>query len=124
MRRILISINPEHVENIIKGLKKYEYRTRVAKDDIESIIVYSTAPTKKVLAEVKITNILKAHPNILWEMTKDFSGITHDYYNKYFKDRKIAYAYELGEITIFDQPKELIDFGLMHAPQSYVYINY
>jgi len=36
-KRILISINPEHVKNIIKEVKKYEYRTRVAKEDIEEM---------------------------------------------------------------------------------------
>ena len=39
-KKILISINPEHVQNIIKGIKKYEYRKIAAKQDISSIIIY------------------------------------------------------------------------------------
>ena len=46
-KKIIISINPEHVENIINGTKKYEYRTKAAKQDISSIIIYETVPVKK-----------------------------------------------------------------------------
>lgn len=122
MSKIIISINPEHVKNIIDGIKKYEYRTKVAKKDIESIIVYCTYPTKKVLAEVKIEKILSDTPQNLWEQTKEYSGITKDFFDDYFKDRKIAHAYQLGEITVFKEPRELIDFGCQTAPQSYAYV--
>ena len=37
-KKILISINPEHVNNIVNGIKKYEYRKIAAKQDISSII--------------------------------------------------------------------------------------
>lgn len=123
MCKILISINPIHVEKIIAGIKKYEYRTKVAKKDIDAIIIYCTYPTKKVLAEVKIKSILSDTPDKLWERTKSFSGISKEFFDSYFKDRKIAYAYELGEIIKYNKPKELIDFGCVAAPQSYMYIS-
>lgn len=123
MCKILISINPIHVEKIIAGIKKYEYRTKVAKKDIDAIIIYCTYPTKKVLAEVKIKSILSDTPDKLWERTKNFSGISKEFFDSYFKDRKIAYAYELGEIIKYNKPKELIDFGCVAAPQSYMYIS-
>ena len=122
MSKILISINPEHVEKIIAGIKKYEYRTKVAKKDIDAIIIYCTSPMKKVLAEVKIKSILADTPENLWQMTKDYSGITKEFFDSYFKNRDIAYAYELGEILKYNQPKELIDFGCIAAPQSYMYV--
>lgn len=48
MRKIIISINPEHVDNIIIETKKYEYRTKVAKKDINKLIIYETMPIKKL----------------------------------------------------------------------------
>ncbi len=60
-RKILISVNPEHVDNIIKGIKKYEYRRHVAKKDISSIIIYETTPIKRVVAEAEIEAILLKH---------------------------------------------------------------
>ncbi len=122
MCKILLSINPEHVENIIKGIKKFEYRTKVAKRDVDKIIVYCTYPTKKVLAEVEIKGILKDTPENLWERTKDFSGITKEFFMEYFKNREVAYAYQLGKVLKYNEPKELIEFGCIAAPQSYMYV--
>lgn len=123
MCKILISINPEHVEKIIAKIKRYEYRTKVAKRDVDSIIIYCTYPTKKVLAEVKIKSILEDTPEKLWARTKEYSGITKAFFDRYFAGRVKAYAYELGEIIKYNRPKELSEFGCLVAPQSYVYIN-
>ena len=122
MKKILLSINPQHVDNIIKGIKKFEYRTRVAKKDVKAILVYCTYPTKKVVAEVKIKTILSDTPAKLWERTKQFSGIEKDFYDKYFSGHETAYAYELGEIIKYVKPKELIEFGCKFAPQSFIYV--
>ncbi|MDE5767136.1 MAG: ASCH domain-containing protein [Malacoplasma sp.] len=54
MKKILISIKPEYVKNILKGIKKYEYRTKLPKEKISKIIIYCTSPIKKVVAEVDI----------------------------------------------------------------------
>lgn len=121
-RNIVISINPEHVENIIKGNKKYEYRTRAAKQDVGKIIIYETVPVKKIVAEVEIIEVLEMPKNLLWEYTKEYSGISKEFYDAYFNDRKIAYAYKLGKVKVYRKPKELIDFGLKTAPQSYAYV--
>ena len=76
MKKILISINPEHVENILSGIKKYEYRKVAAKDDISSIIIYETTPVKRVVAEAEIIDVLMCGPEELWELTKEGSGIS------------------------------------------------
>ena len=42
-RKILISINPEHVKNILSGEKKYEYRKSIfMNDEIILGIVYDS----------------------------------------------------------------------------------
>lgn len=123
MKNIVISINPEHVENIINGIKKYEYRTKAAKKDINKIIIYETFPIKKIVGEAEIIDVLMMSPEELWDATKDYSGITKDFFDQYFKNRDIAYAYKLGKIKVYEQPLELIDFGIKNAPQSFVYVN-
>lgn len=121
METIVISINPEYVREIVNGLKKYEYRTKVAKKDIDKLIIYATSPVKRVIGEAEILDVLALSPNDLWEETKEFSGITKDFFDNYFKNRKIAYAYRLGKIKVYDEPKELSEFGLKSAPQSFAY---
>lgn len=121
MKKIIISINPKHVNNIINGTKKYEYRTKAAKKDVNKLIIYETTPIKKIVAEAEIIEVLALDPTTLWKETKSYSGITKSYFDKYFKNRKIAYAYKLGNIKVYDEPKALADFGLKAAPQSFAY---
>lgn len=121
MRKIIISINPEHVKNIINGTKRFEYRTKAAKNDVNKLIIYETTPIKKVVAEAEIVEILALEPNALWEQTKEFSGITKTFFDEYFKGRKVAFAYKLGRIKVYEEPKNLNEFGLKVAPQSFAY---
>lgn len=121
-KKILISINPKHVDNIIKGIKKYEYRKIAAKQDISSIIIYETTPIKRVVAEAEIIDVLEFPPEELWEITKQESGISKKFFDQYFKNRDLAYAYKLGEIKVYDEPRLLIEFGIKVAPQSFVYL--
>lgn len=123
MKKIILSIYPEHIENIIKGTKKYEYRKRVAKKEIDTILIYSTNPIKKVIGEVSVIGILKEKPDVLWKKTKNESGITKDYFYKYFQGKEMAYAYILGEVKLFKKAKELSFYGIKSAPQSYIYLN-
>lgn len=124
MCRILMPINPEYVDEILAGRKKYEYRKIKAKrNNIDKIIIYSTSPIMKVVAEVDIKEILEEDPEKLWEMTKNESGITKDFYNKYYKNKNTAIAYKLGKIRIYDKPKNLYDIGINYVPQSFVYLD-
>ncbi len=121
-KRIVISINPQHVKNILSGIKKYEYRKIAAKQDVSSIIIYETSPIKRVVAEAEIVEVLMMSPEELWQQTKDYSGITKHFFDKYFAGREVAYAYKLGKIKVYEQPKSLLDYGIKAAPQSFVYI--
>lgn len=121
-KKILISINPEHVENIINGTKKYEYRKIAAKQDISSIIIYETTPVKRVVAEVEIIDVLMLSPEILWKKTHSESGISKEFFDQYFQNREIAYAYKLGRVKVYEIPRTLMEYGVKAAPQSFVYI--
>lgn len=122
-RKIIISINPEYVEKIINGEKKFEYRTKAAKEDINKIIIYETKPIMKVVAEVEILDVIATTPEELWNQTKNQSGITKSFFDEYFKNKQIAYAYKLGTVKVYEKPKSLLDFGLRMAPQSFAYVN-
>ena len=77
----------------------------------------------KVVAEVEIKGILQENPEQLWELTKNYSGVTKEFYNQYYKNKNIAIAYELGKIVKYEKPKDLIDIGINYIPQSFVYMD-
>ena len=123
MKTLLLSIKPEYVDRILLGTKKYEYRKRLARDDIDTILIYSTAPTMKVVASVQVVGRLSASPTALWEKTKTHAGISREKFRDYFRGCQKAYAYELGNVSVFDEARDLIDYGIVVAPQSFVYID-
>lgn len=123
MKALLLSINPEYVERILQGSKKYEYRKRLAKESVDKIYIYSTFPVMKVVGTVEVLDRLEYSPSALWEKTKASAGISRAKYRKYFQNCKSAFAYKLGEVTVFETPRDLSDFGITAAPQSFVYID-
>ena len=123
MKKIILSINPEHVKNIINGTKKFEYRTKVAKSNVKKIIIYETTPIKKVVAEVEMVEVLMMKPDDLWDETKEQSGITKSFFDSYFENRNVAYAYRLGKVKVYKEPKKLEEFGLKCAPRSFAYVH-
>jgi predicted transcriptional regulator len=67
--KVLLSINPQFVEKIINGEKKFEYRKRIFKRKVDTVIIYSTMPEGKIIGEFKVNRILKERPCELWSIT-------------------------------------------------------
>lgn len=121
---ILMPINPIHVDKILLGTKKYEYRKILPKkNDIDKMLIYSTCPTKKVVGEVEILDILIDEKDKLWEQTKFYSGIDKNFFDNYYKNKNFAVAYKLGKVTRYSYPKELKEFNISYYPQSFVYVD-
>ena len=123
-RKIMLAIKPEYVEEIFDGLKRYGYRRKCPNHPISQIVIYETSPVSKVVGTVDVDEMLGTAPNVLYDMTKKFSGISEDDYNDYFKGSNVAYAYSLNHPIIFSRPVFIEEYGLRGAPQSYVYLEY
>lgn len=118
-----MSINPEHVENIMSGRKRFEFRKTRCREKIEGIIIYSTSPIMEVVGEVEVTDIIEGSPKSVWEKTFNGAGIDKAFFDEYYNGRGKAVAYVLGRIKKFSQPRKLSDFGVKSAPQSYTYVH-
>lgn len=121
--KVLLSINPPYVDKIFNGEKKFEYRRAIFKDNsVDTIVIYSTSPIKKVVGEFKVKKIHCDTPEKLWENTYPYTGINKvDFFN-YFKDRNLGYALKIGDITKYEIPKTLSEIGVKSAPQSFIYL--
>ena len=120
---ILIPIKPKYVKQIFNGNKKYEYRKVKPKYKVNKMIIYSTSPVKKVVGEVEILDVLVDEKEKIWDITKEYSGINKDKYFNYYKSKDYAVAFKLGNVKLYDKPKELKDIGINYVPESYVYLN-
>ncbi|MEJ9303085.1 ASCH domain-containing protein [Priestia megaterium] len=124
--KVLLSIKPEFVEEIVLGTKRFEYRKSIFKrKDISSIVVYATKPYGKVVGEFEIEDILVDNPENIWKITKEYSGITKSYFNEYFQDKPKGFAIQIKEFKKYEIPLDLYEFdnNLKVAPQSFCYTN-
>ena len=120
--KVVLSIKPEFANKIFDGTKKFEFRKSIFKNvNIKTVLVYSSSPVQKVIGEFQIGEIIKQDLETLWELTKEFSGITEEYFYKYFEDREYGFAIQVKEKTKFKTPKCLKEDYNMTPPQSFSY---
>ena len=117
---LIISIKPQFVEKILSGEKKYEFRRRIYKKEVEKIYIYQTAPDAKIVAHFTPGKIIKDTPQNLWNRFKDCSGTTEESLLTYLHDKDEAYAIEITNLKILTpfKPENI------SAPQGYKYIDY
>lgn len=121
--RILLSINPEYVEKIFSGEKKFEYRRNIFKNKkIKTVVIYSTSPVKKIVGEFTIKKIIKDIPTKLWDLSPEFTGISEDKFYKYFENKEEGYAIEIGKVKKYKKYKLLEEFSIKTPPQSFLYL--
>lgn len=121
--KVLLSIKPEYVEKIFNGSKKYEIRKNIFKrKNIKKIIIYSSSPISKIVGEFEIEDIITDNLENIWDIIKNDSGVSIDFFYQYFEDKSKAYAIKIGKIKKYRKAKKLEEFNINYAPQSYIYI--
>lgn len=119
---IILSIHPSHIEKILSGEKRYEYRKRIP-TDIRYIVVYATAPIKMIVALIEIDSVIKGTPKEVWKKTKIHAGISEDFFMHYFTNYRDSYAIKFKTVHELQSPKPLTDLkDQICAPQSYTYL--
>lgn len=122
--KILLSIKPKYIEQIISGKKKYEFRKETFKErHSNEIIVYSSSPMKRIVGKFKIGKIIEDTPKRLWEKFEDSAGIIEEDFFEYFNGKTKGFAIEIVDFVLFDEPidPKSLDPDFV-APQSYLYI--
>ena len=61
--RVLLSVKPRFAEAILAGEKTFEFRRAVfRRQDIETVVLYASSPTCKVVGEFTIDKVLSLAP--------------------------------------------------------------
>lgn len=121
--KVLFSIRPQYVRSILDGTKRYEYRRVRCARDITGIIIYCTSPVCKVIAEAEVIDIITGDPEKVWMITHGASGISKEFFDRYYEGCGEAVAYAIGEVRELPEPRDLSEYGVSRAPQSFVYID-
>ncbi|VGO20751.1 hypothetical protein [Pontiella sulfatireligans] len=121
--KVLLSIKPEFAERIFDGTKLYEFRKVIFRNpDIKTIVVYASSPVQRVIGEFDIETILSDAPESLWKETKEFSGISKEFFFDYFSERNVGFAIKVKKTRRFKTPRCLRSSYNVSPPQSFCYI--
>lgn len=126
MQTIIMSINPKYWKEIVNLRKIVEYRKRVWSNTSEPtrVIVYATAPMKRVVGEFTTNNIIQGTPKQVWKHTQDMGAISENEFFEYFKNSKQANAIEIKTLNVYKEPDNIDSLkmiGVNSAPQSWQY---
>lgn len=104
MKRVLISIKPKYVDEIINNRKLYEFRKSIFKEkSISRVYIYSTKPVGKIVGYFEIDEILSDTPEKIWNICSKDGGIEEAEFFKYFEGKDKAYAIKMKNIVIFER---------------------
>jgi predicted transcriptional regulator len=121
--KIVLSIKPEFANKIFEGTKKYEFRRSIFKNpDVKKVIVYASAPVQKIVGEFEIENVLNHDVDTLWNLTKELSGISSDYFYQYFGEKEKGFAIKIKNAKLYKTPKCLRKAFNLLPPQSFAYV--
>lgn len=123
--RVLLSIKPEFASQIFNGTKRFEFRKTAFKDPrVRIVVVYVTSPVGMIVGEFDIIDVVSEEPSRLWSRTKQYAGISEEYFSEYFSGRSRGVALAIGEVREYPKPidpaKLIQNFT---APQSYMYLD-
>lgn len=122
--KILLSIKPKFVKEIISGKKLFEYRKTIYKNrNINGIVVYASSPVRRIVGEFSVEDILCDSPENLWKKTQSKSGVDKVFFDKYFEGKSIGYAIQIKSFHLYPTPKLLkVVYPTIMPPQSFRYV--
>ena len=123
-RDVLISIQPQYVEKIFNGSKRYEFR-KIApiKSAVRDFYIYTSAPVQRVVAKFPATEIHSGSPEMIWAKCQEYAGGSADGFFEYFDGKEKAYAIEIRGLEKFDEPINPYKLNeKFWPPQSYCFL--
>lgn len=124
---LLLSIHPEHADNIFLGIKKAELRKvrpRLSKGD--HVYVYVSSPRKELVGLFEVSDVISDDPKSLWHQVKECAAITKERFNEYYKNASTGYAIMINNIWLLNNAISLdllrLNIPGFCPPQGYRYL--
>jgi predicted transcriptional regulator len=127
-RSLLISLHPNHAENILSGVKHVEFRRvrpRVFAGSM--VLIYATMPVMKVVGAFEVEQLVSMAPSRLWKAFGSGSGLTRAHMLAYFQGVDAGFGICIKHAWRIRVPKRLLEIREaipgFTPPQCYRYLN-
>jgi predicted transcriptional regulator len=120
---VLLSIKPRFANAIMRGEKKVEFRRRLWKANVDTVVVYASSPTKKVIGYFNVSFVDLGSPRGLWNRHGGVGSIALNEYLSYYAGTTSGVAVGVGKVHRLKGVGGLrAATGLKRAPQSFAYL--
>lgn len=124
---LLLSIRPEHAQNIFAGTKTVELRRiRPRVSNGSQVLIYVSSPVKALAGGFQIAEVIEGKPERLWDKVKKYAAVTREQFDSYFTGAAMGYGMMIANVWALDQtvPLEHLRKRLpgFQPPQSYRYL--
>jgi len=89
---VLLSIHPEYADAILNGTKRVEFRKPPFPRDVTHVVIYATAPVRKVVGWFVVGGTEERSPKELWKKYSSVGGIARSDFGSYYEGRAHAVA--------------------------------
>jgi predicted transcriptional regulator len=118
-----MAIQPRFAQAILSGSKQVEFRKRRLAADIETVVIYETAPTQRITGHFTIARTVEATPTALWYEFASAGGIARDEFTDYYTGHERAVGFVIKDTEQYQRPVALPELStLPSVPQSFVYL--
>jgi predicted transcriptional regulator len=123
-RAVLLSIKPKYSDLILSREKCVEFRRTWAREEVGLVVVYASSPQQRLVATVRVQEVIHASPSKLWEYCRNHGGgLTKKELFEYFSGKPKGYAVMLGKVKKMKKPIDpesiMENFS---PPQSFRYL--
>jgi predicted transcriptional regulator len=121
---IVLSIRPQYAEAIFSGKKTVEFRKASFPKRVCNMVLYATAPVKRIVGIVKVKAVVVLSPEGAWRRYRKRGAIDKEAFDAYYAGAKKAVCLEIGKVRRLAEPVDpkTVIRGFQ-APQSFRYLD-
>jgi predicted transcriptional regulator len=122
-RVALMAIQPQYAQAILSGDKTVEFRKRGLAPDVDTVLMYETSPTQRVVGVFRVDATVRLAPSGLWRRFGSVGSISRQNFMSYYDAHRIAVGLVVGSVVRLAAPVPLSDLQPRPAvPQSFSYL--
>jgi len=108
----------------MSGQKTVEFRKNGIGKGVQYVVVYASAPQKRLVGYFEVSRVERASPSAIWKRYKQSGVIDKDAFFKYYSGHKNATCFAIGRVWKLKRAMSIESLHLnLSAPQSFCYLD-
>lgn len=118
----LLSVHPRFARALLAGEKGVELRRTHFSRDLSHVVLYATAPVKRIVGWFEVAGVDRATPEAIWTGHGRHSGLTREEFLSYYRGKQLGTVIRVRSATPLARPAPLSAVGAARPPQGIQYL--